>query len=80
MLPIAALEGVGTQLVAVGDELRALDVDGMLATVDAIPPQVAEAASTLVESVRDELVALLESIRYAGAGASGSVSVSGSLG
>ncbi|WP_456788802.1 hypothetical protein [Cellulomonas sp. P5_C5] len=80
LLPIAALEGVGTQLVAVGDELRELDVEGMLATINAIPPQVADAASTLVESVRDELVALLESIRYAGAGASGSVSVSGSLG
>ncbi|GEK17732.1 hypothetical protein [Cellulomonas persica] len=80
VLPIAALEGVGQQLVAVGDELRELDVDGMIATVDAIPPQVAESVSVLVDTIRDELVALLESIRYAGGSASVSVSVSGSVG
>jgi len=78
VLPVAALDGVGQQLVAVGDELRALDVDAMIAVVDAIPPQVADGVSTLVESVRDELVALLQSIRYAGGSAS--VTVSGSVG
>lgn len=78
VLPVAALEGVGQQLDAVGDELRALDVEGMIATVDAIPPQVAAAVSTLVVAVRDELEALLRSIRYAGGSAS--VSVSGSVG
>lgn len=80
VLPIAALDGVGQQLVEVGDQLRELDVDGMIATVNAIPPQVADAVSTLVDSIRDELVALLESIRYAGGSASASVSVSGSVG
>jgi len=78
VLPVAALDGVGQQLVAVGDELRALDVDAMIAVVDAIPPQVADGVSTLVESVRGELVALLQSIRYAGGSAS--VTVSGSVG
>ncbi|ASR54792.1 hypothetical protein [Cellulomonas sp. PSBB021] len=80
VLPLEALDGVGTQLEAVGDQLRALDVEGMLAIVDAIPPQVADGVSTLVEAIRDELVALLESIRYAGASASASVSVSASVG
>ncbi|MGH9136456.1 MAG: hypothetical protein ACRD0G_05325, partial [Acidimicrobiales bacterium] len=80
ILPVNALAGVGTQLEAVGDELRTLDVQGMLDVVNALPPEIAEAITLLIEAVRDEIKALLESIKYASTSASASVSVSGSVG
>lgn len=80
IVPVNALAGVGTQLEAVGDELRLVDVQGMLDTVNALPPQVAEAITLLIDSVRDEITALLESIKYASTNASASVSVSASIG
>lgn len=78
ILPVNALAGVGTQLTAVGDELRALDVEGMIDAVNGLGPETAEAIELLVTAVRDELVDLLESVRYASS--SGSASVSGGVG
>ncbi|HEY3485245.1 MAG TPA: hypothetical protein VGK49_07665, partial [Ilumatobacteraceae bacterium] len=77
ILPVNALAGVGTQLTAVGDELRALDVQGMLEAVNALVPEVADAIAFLIDAVRDEIVDLLESIQFASSG--GSVSVSASV-
>ncbi|MCU0300142.1 MAG: hypothetical protein MUF35_00875 [Candidatus Nanopelagicales bacterium] len=76
ILPVNALAGVGGQLEAVGAELRALDLDEMIAAVNALGPEVADAIALLVEAVQDELIALLESIRYATGSASVSVSAS----
>lgn len=76
ILPINALAGVGTQLVEVGAELRALDVHGMLDAVNSLTPEIAEGIAALINTVRDELVNLLESIRYTSTNASASVSVS----
>jgi hypothetical protein len=78
IIPVNALDGIGTQLEAVGNELRELDVQAMLDAVNAIPPDVAEAITLLIEAVRDEIEALLESIKYASTNASASVSVSAS--
>ncbi len=77
ILPVNALEGVGTELEAVGDELRALDVQGMLDAVNALTPEIADAITILIEAVRTEVVNLLESIRFSASSgsASGSVSV-----
>ncbi len=82
LLPLDALEGVGEELDAVGEALNDLDVPGMIETVNAIAPTVADAIDDTIEAVKAEIVALLESIRYASshAGASGSVSVGGSIG
>lgn len=76
ILPVNALAGVGTQLEAVGDELRELDVQGMLDVVNSVPPDIAEAITLLIAAVRDEIKALLESVKYASTSASASVSVS----
>ncbi|GAA2152654.1 hypothetical protein FHX52_0805 [Humibacillus xanthopallidus] len=76
ILPVNALAGVGTQLTAVGDELRELDVSGMLDAVNSLVPEVAEAIALLIDAVRDEIVDVLESIRYAESNGSVSVSVS----
>ncbi len=76
LLPVEALAGIGEDLVEVGDELRALDIAQMIEAVNAVPPELADAISDLVESIRDELVALLASIRYAHPGGSASASVS----
>lgn len=77
IVPVQALAGVGTQLEAVGDELRQLDLQAMLDAVNALTPKTAEAIESLVEAVRDEIVTLLESLRYSAtnASASGSISV-----
>lgn len=75
ILPVNALAGVGTQLTAVGDEIAALDVQGMLDAVNALTPEIAEGITILVDAVRDEIVDLLESIRYSSSSASASVSV-----
>jgi hypothetical protein len=60
----------------VGDELRALDITQMIKAVNAMTPELAEAITSLIDSIRDELVALLRSIRYAHPSGSASVSVS----
>jgi hypothetical protein len=76
ILPVNALANVGDQLEAVGDELRALDVEGLLDAVNSFTPEVAEAITLLIDAVRDEIVALLESIRFASSNTSASGSVS----
>ena len=76
LLPVEALEGVGQELVEVGDELRALDIGEMIEAVNAVSPELADAITSLIESIRSELVALLGSIRYSHPSASASVSVS----
>lgn len=76
LLPVKALEGVGQELVEVGEELRALDITQMIEAVNALSPEMADAITSLIDTIRDELVALLRSIRYAHPSASASVSVS----
>ncbi len=78
ILPVNALAGVGDQLEAVGAELRALDIGEMIAAVNALSPEVADAITLLIQAVRDEIIALLASIRYATGSASVSVSAGGS--
>ena len=75
ILPVQALADVGNQLEAIGDEIRALDVQGLLDAVNSFTPEVAEAITELINAVRSEIVALLESIRFASNSASGSVSL-----
>lgn len=76
ILPVNALEGVGAELEAVGAELRSLNIDAMLEAVNALTPQLAEGIEILIESVRTELVNLLQSIQYSSSNASASVTVS----
>jgi citrate lyase gamma subunit len=74
--PAAVLENVGTSLAEVGEELRALDPRALLDAIETLVPRLVDAFGTAIEAIKDELVALLESIRYATANASASASVS----
>jgi hypothetical protein len=76
LLPVDTIAAVGRQLDEVGAELRALDLQGMLDAVNAVGPELAEAITFLVNAIRDEIVTLLESIRFA----SGSVTVTVEVG
>lgn len=76
ILPVNAIAGIGTELELVGAEIRELGVEAMLDAVNALTPEIAEAITILIEAVRNELVALLESIRFSSAGGSVSASVS----
>ena len=80
LLPVKALEGVGTALTDVGEELVALDVAGMLATVNGLAPAVTDAFLEALAAVKAEIVALLQAIRYASTSGSASVSVGVSIG
>lgn len=79
-VPTQALAGVGTELTDVGNKLAAADPAGLLASIEQLGPQIVDAFEKAIDAVRQEVVALLESIKYAGANASASVGVSVSAG
>lgn len=79
LLPLDALQGIGTELQAVGEELRALDVAELVTAVNALVPEVEESVLEAIEAVKREIVALLEAIKFAASNASGSVGVSASV-
>jgi hypothetical protein len=64
-LPSQALAAVGESLADVGAELRAIDPSGLLDAVEALGPQLVVAFDVAVEAIRQEIVALLEALRYA---------------
>lgn len=74
--PGARLATIGTELTEVGERLRAIDVDGLLAAVNELAPRLEDGFEQLIKALRDEIVALLEALRFAGGSASASVSVS----
>jgi hypothetical protein len=73
--PTVLLAGVGADLDAVGAELRALDPSALLAAINDLGPRIIDAIEAMVDAIRDEIIALLESLKYASASASVSVSV-----
>ncbi|WP_134681117.1 hypothetical protein [Paracoccus ravus] len=81
LLPIAALQGVGSQLDALSAELARLDMDALLDSVNSLTPQIVEAVDLAAQGIKAEILALLGAIQYAQshAGAGGSVSVSGGI-
>jgi hypothetical protein len=80
LLPVQALTDAGAELQEVGGQLVALDVQGLLDTVNALAPAVTDAFLRAIEAVKQELLTLLRSIRYASTSASASVSVGVSVG
>jgi hypothetical protein len=74
--PVTALAGIGTALTDVGNELRALNPQELLDAVNGLAPQVVEAFELALNGIRDEIVALLEALRFAGASVEASASVS----
>jgi len=78
VVPAKALAGVGDALKDVGERLTELDPAALLAAVDGIGKKIDDAFAEVAEKIKQEIVALLESIKYAGGSASASVSVQGS--
>lgn len=80
LLPLDALQGIGSELEAVGEELRALDVDQLVTAVNALVPEVEKPVLQAIEAMKQEINALLNAIRFASNNASASVSVSANVG
>jgi hypothetical protein len=76
--PVERLALVGASLTQVGERLAEIDLDALIESVNGLGPRVLDAFESLVEAVRAEIVALLESLRFAMAEGSASVSVSAS--
>jgi hypothetical protein len=68
--PATILSGVGAELKTVGAELAKLDPAKLLAAVDGIAERIRASFQTAVDAIVAELVALLESLRYAAGGGS----------
>jgi hypothetical protein len=73
--PATMLSEVGAGLKTVGAELAKLDPSALLATVDGIGERIRESFQKAVDAIVAELVALLESLRYAAGGGSVKVEI-----
>ncbi|NTV42785.1 MAG: hypothetical protein HGA63_05735, partial [Syntrophobacteraceae bacterium] len=71
-VPTEALSGIGESLAEVGATLQGLDLTALLESIENLGPRVVESFEQVVQAVKNEVLALLESLRFA----SGSVSVS----
>lgn len=74
--PSAILSQLDTSLDALAERLAALDFENLVGSVEELPERVVTAVQVAIEGIRDEVKALLESIRYASSNASASASVS----
>ena len=74
--PAKILQELDTALDAVGERLQALDLEHLVESAEGVPGEIVAAVEIAVEGIRAEVKALLESIRYANANASGSVEAS----
>jgi hypothetical protein len=78
--PATRLASVGQSLTALGDRLGQINLDQLIAGVNELGPKLEAAFEHMLKAVQQEIVALLESLRYATGGASVSVSASASVG
>ena len=78
--PATRLSGIGTSLHEVGERLGAIDLDALIESVNHLGPRLVESFGRTLDAVRNEIVALLESLQYATAGGSASASASVSIG
>jgi hypothetical protein len=74
--PADALKDVGAELKEIGETLAMLDPGKLLASADGLTKPLEDAFKQVVAAIKSEILALLESLRFAGGGASVSVSVS----
>jgi len=74
--PATALAAIGGDLTLVGERLTAMDLDALLATVNALPDRVLGEAEAAIDGILAEIKALLEALRFATASANASAAVS----
>lgn len=75
-VPADALAGVGASLQDVGRELSDLNPQDLLAAVDGLGDRISEEFERAIEAIRQEILTLLESIRFAAGSANVSAEVS----
>lgn len=80
LIPTEALAGVGANLETIGEELAAIDVQGLLEAVESLAPEVVEAIATSIVALQSEIVALLEGVRYAQSSGQASASLTVGVG
>jgi hypothetical protein len=73
--PATVLQHVGDDLKAVGDQLAKLDPAALLDAVEKLIPELEQGLRKAIEAIVAEIVALLESIKFASGQASASVQV-----
>jgi hypothetical protein len=78
--PATRLASVGDSLTAVGERLAAIDLDALIESLNELGPRLVASFQSLAEAVRNEIVALLEALRFAAGSASVSVSAEVSAG
>ena len=76
ILPLAAFEGIGAELDALGAELEDIDIGALLESVNTLTPRIVDAVELTAEGIQTEILALLGAIRYGSAHADVSVSAS----
>jgi len=74
--PATRLASVGQSLTALGERLGNVKLDDLIAAVNQLGPELETAFEHMLEAVKQEIVSLLESLRYASGSASASASVS----
>lgn len=77
-VPTAALAGVGGSLAEVGATIHGLDLPALVDAVEGLGPRVVQSLASVIAAIRNELLALLESLHYASGNASVSVSAGAS--
>jgi len=74
--PVTRLQGVGASLMAVGERLGEIDLDDLIESVNQLGPRLVDAFGETLDGIRNEIVALLQSLRFATGSASVSAQVS----
>ena len=74
--PATRLQGIGASLDTVGERLGEINIDALIESVNHLGPRLVESFGHALDAIRDEIVALLESLRFATGSASASASVS----
>lgn len=74
--PATRLQGIGASLDEVGERLGEIDIDALIASVNQLGPRLVTSFEHALDAIRNEIVALLESLQFATGSASASVSVS----
>jgi len=74
-VPGDELANVAASLTAAGEQLAAIDVGGLEASIEGLGPRLLAALDVAITSIQQEIIALLKSLQYASAHASVEVSV-----
>ncbi len=74
--PATQLASVGQSLTELGERLGNVKLDDLISAINQLGPKLEAAFEHMLEAVKQEIIALLESLRYATGSASASASVS----